>query len=230
MSIKIGQVILAYDGIENNKNQYEGLLHGKKYLIKQALNKEELLFKIKEIIPDIIIINAPTVEADVKKLVKLFKQTIPFTPLIVLGIDEKEREGFAEKDEAGPFYDDYPINAGTFQTVVNKAARQIKPFKLDINGKISLTTKVSSHFLMLNEAEFMFGSAVKYMKGDVIELESDFFENFGQRRVRFTILRDGEFVAKRQYRNIGVLQGACSKFQQKLKSYYVRYRGNSNKK
>jgi len=230
MSLKIGQVILAFDGVENNINQYEGILHGKRYLIKHATTKEELLYKIKEIIPDLIIINTKTIEMDSKQLVKLLKETLPATPLIILGLDDKDKEKFGKQTEIGPFYIEYPINAGAFQSAVNKAARNIQPLKLEINGKVELETKVGSHFLMINEAEFVFGSTVKYFNGDVIELESDFFEKLGQRRVRFSILRDGEFVAKRQYRNVGVLQGACSKFQQKLKAYYVKNRGNGSKK
>lgn len=229
MPMKTSQVILAFDGAENNINLYEGILHGKRYLIKQAFTKKELFEKYDEYIPDIIIINTKTVKEDSIAIAKEFLGLNPKTPLLILGLDPKKQDLKNSIEGYGPYYDEYPLNSGSFHSVVSKATKNIKPLVSKIEGKEVLEVVSNAHFLMLNEAEFVFGSSVKYFSGDVIELESDFFEHFGQRKVQFTIIKNGEFIAKRQYKNIGVLQGACSKFQQKLKAYYVKNRGNSKK-
>lgn len=227
MSTKIGQVILVFDGEENNINQYEGLLHAKKYLIKQAHNKEVFLEMIKEIIPDLIIINSKTTEGDSRKIASRLMETMPKTPVLIL--EPNVETTITSDNPFGPFFEDYPLNPRTFLAAVVKAMKNVLPLRLSLNGKEELTAYIGSHFLMLNESEFVFGSTVKYFAGDVIFLESDFFEKLGQRKVQFSILRDGDFIAKRQYKNVAILQGANSKFQQKLKSYYVRNRGNSKK-
>ena len=221
--MKNGGVILILDSQENIINQYEGFLHARRCLLKQAFTKDEFIQLSSLIVPDLLVINETVVDMDGVKVAELMLRQFPSISVILL----KESVPSLPHTNEQILYEAYPLDGRSFTNTVTNALKTKDDLTLRVNKQIDLKAKIKSYVAEFNEVEFTLVSSAKFYGADVVELESDFFGSLGQGKFQFTFIKDGDYVAKKQYKNYGTVQGANSDFQRRLKNYYTKNRGNT---